>query len=133
MVEDIAQDALLKCIDQIDKYDSGKGNLKNWIYRVTQRHCFDVMRQLKKMDTIPLSFDCAGSTQQTSIDKIDKKKIRKALRLLSKRDRELLMYHVYFDYSFSEISAMTGIPKSQLAVYYRRAKQRLLKEYVQVA
>lgn len=133
LAEDLVQDAAIKCLDKIDMYDETKGNFKSWIYRVTQNHCFDVIRKMDRMKTMPLNIDIIVNHETKKFDELEKHKIRKAIRCLNKRDRELIMMKFYFDYSTKEICATLDIPERQIAVYYKRAKERLLSHYHKVA
>lgn len=133
LYEDLAQDAIVKCIDKIDLYDESKGNLKSWIYRVTQNLCFDAVKKMDRMKITPLTFDIVQDEEHRTIDSIEKAKIRKAIRLLPKKDRKLIMLKNYFNYSGKEISEALDIPESQVAVYYRRAKMKLKRCYLNVA
>ena len=132
LAEDLAQDAMIRCLNKIHLYDDKKGNLKSWIYRVTQNFCFDMIRKMDKMITTPLSFDIVEN-EKYEFDKVEKSKIRKAIRCLPKRDRELIMMRFYFDCSGREISKALGIPEAQVATYFRRAKLKLRSQYLKVA
>jgi RNA polymerase sigma factor (sigma-70 family) len=126
LADDLAQDAILKAIEKLHKYDSSKGNFKNWLYRLTQNHCFDAIRKMDKMETLPINSQVvANPTEHRSLDRQDLKKIRKAMEFLSERDRMLITYRLIFDLSGKEISAQTGIPENQVNVYFKRAKERL--------
>lgn len=55
LTDDFAQDAMLKAIDKIDAYDVTKGNIKSWLYRLIQNHCFDEVRKLNRTQIISLN------------------------------------------------------------------------------
>ena len=133
LAEDIAQDAMVKCIAKIDLYDSSKGNFRSWMYRLTQNLCFDAIRKHDKLPTVCLSYDIAQQEDTSDFDEIDKIKIRKVLRSLSERDRKLIMLKFYFNYSGKEISEALGIPERQVASYFRRAKLKFKTLYGQAA
>tara|TARA_B110000285_G_C15137031_1_gene627736 strand:+ start:1537 stop:2025 length:489 start_codon:yes stop_codon:yes gene_type:complete len=131
--EDMAQDAIIRCIDKIHLYDQSKGNLKAWIYRVTQHYCFDMIKKLDRMQTTPITFDLMLEENHPVINNIEKKKIRKALSCLKKRDREMIMLKFYFNYSGKEIGKALEIPEKQVATCFKRAKEKLKEKYHQVA
>lgn len=126
LAEDLAQDAILKAIENLHKYDPDKGNFKNWLYRLTQNHCFDAIRKMDKMETMPInSHVIANPVEHRDLDRSDLRKIRKAMEFLSERDRMLITYRLIFELSGKEISEHTGIPENQVNVYFKRAKERL--------
>ena len=47
------------------------------------------------------------------------------MKQLNQRDRELVTYRFIFNLSSVEISKLTGIPETQVNVYFKRAKDKL--------
>lgn len=126
LAEDLAQDSILKAIENIHKYDPSKGNLKSWLYRLTQNLCFDEIRKLDRLNIIPIHQDSLHFAENETIVSSDKlKAIRKAMKQLNQRDRELVTYRLIFNLSSIEISKLTGIPEAQVNVYFKRAKDKL--------
>lgn len=101
LAEDLAQDAIIKAIEKVNYYDSSKGNFKSWLYRLTQNHCFDVVRKLNKMNYIPLQGIQLSELPEVdkSIDRNRLRIIRKAMMHLSARDRMLITYRFLFSLS----------------------------------
>jgi RNA polymerase sigma factor (sigma-70 family) len=130
LAEDLAQDAIVKAIEKIDKYDPSKGNFKSWLYRVTQNLCFDTIRSMNKMEMVPISSNVMHETfsnlsKDVNYDGL--KKIRKAMKFLSDRDRMLITYRFMFNLSGREMAQLTGIPENQINIYFQRAKNRLIE------
>ena len=130
LAEDLAQDAIVKAIEKIDKYDPSKGNFKSWLYRVTQNLCFDTIRSMNKMEMVPIS----SNVMQETFSNLSKdvnydglKKIRRAMKFLSDRDRMLITYRFMFNLSGREMAQLTGIPENQINIYFQRAKNRLIE------
>lgn len=131
LADDLAQDAILKAIEKLDKYDPSKGNFKSWLYRVTQNLCFDALRKLDKMNELPLNYDLMHLEDSIQLpDSEEAKRIRKAICYLTARDRRIIMYKFFFNCSGKEISTLLGIPENQVAMYYKRAKERLKTIYL---
>lgn len=134
LAEDLAQDAIIKAIQNIHKHDDSKGNLKSWLYTLTQRVCFDALRKLDKIDEVPLQISYFKVDEDViTFDDFDKKKIQMLLEKLSERDRMILLMKFMYDYSGKEISEAIGIPERQVAIYYKRAKERLKSLYLKAA
>jgi RNA polymerase sigma-70 factor (ECF subfamily) len=128
LAEDLAQDAILKAIEKIAYYDPSKGNFKSWLYRLTQNLCFDAIRKMDKMNTIPINCGILHvDTENKNIDRAEIKKIRNAMKYLSKRDQMLITYKFMFNLSGREMSQLLDIPEAQINVYFKRAKERLIE------
>jgi len=131
LADDLAQDAIIKCIEKLDKYNPEKGNFKSWLYTVTQNLCFDALRKLDKMNEMPLTYDLVHMEDTTHLpDSEETKRIRQAICYLAPRDRRIIMYKFFFNCSGREISTILGIPENQVAMYYKRAKERLRTIYL---
>jgi RNA polymerase sigma factor (sigma-70 family) len=129
LAEDLAQDAIVKAIEKIDKYDPSKGNFKSWLYRVTQNLCFDAIRSMNKMEMVPISTNVLQETFSTLSKDVPYdglKKIRRAIKFLSDRDRMLITCRFMFNLSGREMAQLTGIPENQINIYFQRAKNRLI-------
>lgn len=126
LAEDLAQDAILKAINNIHKYDPSKGSLKSWLYRLTQNLCFDEIRKLDRVNIIPLQRETLSLSENDDTIKPQKlRMIRKAMKQLCPRDRELITYRLIFNLSSKEISELTGLQEAYVNVYYKRAKDKL--------
>ena len=125
--DDLAQDAIIKAIENLHKYDPAKGNFKSWLYRVTQNLCFDAIRSMKKMDLVPLNGTIYhhDDKEQKDLEHMQLRAIRKAMAFLSDRDRQLITYRFMYGMSGREMSQLMNIPESQINIYFQRAKNRL--------
>jgi RNA polymerase sigma factor (sigma-70 family) len=127
LTDDLAQDAILKAIEKVHMYDSSKGNFKSWLYRLTQNLCFDAIRTMDRMEMIPISATVmAADFVEKDLDFKALKKIRRAMKYLSERDRMLITYRFMFNLTGREMAQLTGIPESQINIYFQRAKDRLI-------
>jgi RNA polymerase sigma factor (sigma-70 family) len=128
LADDLAQDAILKAIEKIHMYNQSKGNFKSWLYRLTQNLCFDTIRSMDRMEMIPISVNIIeqeGSAKNVASAEL--KKVRRAMKFLSERDRMLITYRFMFNLSGREMAQLTGIPENQINIYFQRAKIRLIE------
>jgi RNA polymerase sigma factor (sigma-70 family) len=134
LAEDVAQDAIIKAIENISKYDPRKGNFRSWLYRLTQNLCFDTYRKLERVQYVPLNREIFHlSNESRKLDRQEIRLARKALRNLCERDRMLIICRIIFEMSSKEIAVLTNIPEEQVNVYFRRARLRLQKVYLTAA
>ena len=130
LAQDLAQDAIVLAIEKIDSFDASKGNLKSWLYRVTQNLCFDYVRRYNKISLVPLNtIEYKISIDEVvdhSLHKLKVNKILAALNHLNRRDQEIIKYKFLYNFSGRELALLLDIPEKQINVYVKRAKEKLL-------
>ena len=128
LADDLAQDAILKAIEKVQMYDPSKGNFKSWLYRLTQNLCFDAIRSMDRMEMVPIAATVMDHDfNSKNVDPAELKKVRRAMKFLSERDRMLITYRFMFNLSGREMAQLTGIPENQINIYFQRAKIRLVE------
>lgn len=128
LADDLAQDAILKAIEKVHMYDQTKGNFKSWLYRLTQNLCFDAIRSMDRMEMVPIAATVMDHDfNNKNVDPAEIKKVRRAMKFLSERDRMLITYRFMFNLSGREMAQLTGIPENQINIYFQRAKIRLME------
>jgi RNA polymerase sigma-70 factor (ECF subfamily) len=126
LAEDLAQDAVVKALTKVHLYNPEKGNFKSWLYRLTQNVCFDAIRKLDRMDTVPLNTQIINPLEHTKdFDHRDIRKIRHAMKFLSEREQKLITYRFMFSLSGKEMAQLMDIPEAHVNVYFKRAKEKL--------
>ena len=129
--QDLAQDAIVLAIEKIDSFDSSKGSLKSWLFRVTQNLCFDYVRRYNKISLVPLNtVEYKISIDEVVDNTLHKLKVNKflaALKHLKQRDQKIIKYKFLYNFSGRELAILLDIPEKQINVYVKRAKEKLLK------
>lgn len=131
--EDIVQESFLKVWKNLKRFDARKARFKTWLMHIVRNTTID---RLRRIEEIPLSsFEDddgdnaleSGMTDDTPLpDEIaaresDKKELEEALERLSSAEREILLFYHQNDFSFEEMSHITGLPRNTLKSRYRRA------------
>lgn len=128
--QDLAQDAIVLAIEKIESFDSSKGSLKSWLYRVTQNLCFDYVRRYNKISLVPLNTIeykiSIDEVVDNTLHKLKVKKILAAIKHLNRRDQEIIKYKFLYNFSGRELALLLDIPEKQINVYVKRAKEKLL-------
>lgn len=123
--EDIAQDSVIKCLNKIHQFDSEKGALKGWVYRIIQNECRDRIKAESRLPRTEILDYRITEEKEEKLDRIEKAKIHRAINLLNEKDREIIIHKVIEGLSGREISKIMGIPEQQVPMYTRRAKLKL--------
>jgi RNA polymerase sigma factor (sigma-70 family) len=119
LAEDLFQDTFIKAIDKMQggKYTE-EGKLLPWIMRMAYNICIDHYRKTKRAPKIATAdgfdiFDILPFHEESAEDKMmldqSKSKVRKLLNELPEEQREVVLLRHYYDFSFKEISELTGV------------------------
>ena len=131
MAEEVLHDAFLKIWNNIYQYESGKGRLFTWMYRLCRNLALDKLRssEFKKMGKTDSLADNVNAVNQSynlqqSVDGIG---LEKLLANLSPEQR-LIIDLVYFKgYTQSEIAKEYDIPLGTVKTRHRLAMLHLRK------
>lgn len=122
-VADLRQDSLLNIWHGLARY-RGDSSMKTWVYRVTLNTCVSRLRNRQK--------ELNGIRAEELYDLIDDSEERKemlrelheAIYCLNPMDKAILLLWLD-EFSYGEISDMTGISKANVATRLHRAKSKL--------
>jgi RNA polymerase sigma-70 factor, ECF subfamily len=88
-----------------------------WVWKAAFRIASGEMARRRTLVELPRGL--AANTPESLTDLI------RALAVLSRRQREAVVLHLYAGYRLKEIAAMTGTTPAAVAVHLHRAKRRL--------
>lgn len=130
-LEDVAQDAMLKCLDALPGFDpKGSAKLSTWIATITARTAIDALRARRVVVPLDALRD-ARAAQQSEPDAAlgdaqERARLAKAMEGIGPDQRAVMVLRVEHDLGLDEIARAlkieVGTVKSRLA----RAKQALL-------
>jgi RNA polymerase sigma-70 factor (ECF subfamily) len=128
-VDDLAQDAMIKAMNNLDKFDSKIASKEAWLYNLTKNLCFDFLRKKandKDMHIcIDSFFNLVCETDNQFIRNEDIKLIRTALLKLKEQDRTILNLKYMEDLSGREIAQEMNLEEKVIPTYVKRAKEKL--------
>jgi RNA polymerase sigma factor (sigma-70 family) len=119
LAEDLFQDTFIKAIDKMKagKYTE-EGKFLPWVMRMSYNICIDHYRKTKRAPKVATSdgfdiFDILPFYEESAEDKLisdqSKGKVRSLLNELPEEQREVVLLRHYYDFSFKEISELTGV------------------------
>lgn len=130
-LEDVAQDAMLKCLDALPGFDpKGSAKLSTWIATITARTAIDALRARRVVVPLDALRDVRASQHNEPDaalgDAQERARLAKAMEGIGPDQRAVMVLRVEHDLGLDEIARAlkieVGTVKSRLA----RAKQALL-------
>lgn len=119
LTEDLFQEVFIKVVNKLreGKYNE-EGKFLPWVLRMAHNLCIDNYRRTKRQVSIVTSeeFDLfeilpvdSTNGEEMIIDQQLKDKMRHLLNELPEEQREVVLLRHYFEFSFKEISELTGV------------------------
>lgn len=111
IAEETLHDVFIKVWEQIDQYDSTKGTLFTWMYRVARNKAIDARRSkdfksTQKSDDLSNFVDMFETTTNTE----DYIGLSKVLNEIGQMCKKLIQLNFFMGFSHTEISKNEGIP-----------------------
>ncbi len=127
--EDIAQEVMLSLWQNLDKYDSERGKLSTWLYRITTNRCLDRLRQ-RKVDQLDENYDMAIEADQdeTIFNKQIGTMVDDKLKALPERQYSALILFHYQGHSLQEIAEILECSSEAVESLLARARRAMKKD-----
>ncbi|MCX5766185.1 MAG: sigma-70 family RNA polymerase sigma factor [Gemmatimonadetes bacterium] len=139
--EDLAQDAFIKVLGNLDKYRS-EFKFSSWLFKIANNVAIDHLRR-RQLDTISMdgsphaqtaadmeatSFD-VGSEDESPLEALESKElgssIERAIAALRPEYRSCIMLRHVEGRSYEEIAATLDLPLGTVKTYIHRARHQL--------
>jgi RNA polymerase sigma-70 factor (ECF subfamily) len=125
--EDLTQAVFLKVLEGINKYQE-KSSFLAWVYTIARNQVIDHYRTKKSHAGLDQAEKIEFSDKNLSLEeKEQRQEIYKALRRLTKEEREVVELHSIDEFNFEEISQIVGKTPGSLRVLKYRALIKLRK------
>ncbi len=127
--EDLTSQTFLKAVDNFDRFNSKKGTFQSWIYRIAKNTLIDHYRKNKETMDIEKIFNLKSDEdiEKQVADKISVQKIRKALKILSPDQQEIVIMRLWDDLPYQEIASITKKTTASCRMIFSRAIAQLRK------
>jgi RNA polymerase sigma factor (sigma-70 family) len=134
--EDVAQDAMVSALAQLDRYDSSRGSVDAWLWRIVVNRGRDAGRVARRIELLVERLATLGrpdhsaevSPESLALDRIRDEELIAAVRRLPRRYRTLIALRYGAGRSSPEISEMLGMTRMAVVKATRRALDRLRNE-----
>lgn len=135
--EDIAQEALIKAMRALPRYDRMRGDLESWLWRIVLNTAADFsrsrlrrLRLIMRLGRLPAREPFHPDLD--ALQRLEARELRAALQRLSGRDRTLLAMRFGADLSMRQVAQLLDLTPDAAEKGIQRALGRVrteLKEY----
>lgn len=134
--EDIAQEAFLRCYQNLDKYDQERP-FAPWIYRIATNLALSSLRKRQRRQFLPWEYfsfqfasreDSGATDPETSLENIEREQeMASYLKKLKPQDQLAITLRYYEELNFDEIAYIMETTRNNVEVRLSRARKRLRK------
>jgi RNA polymerase sigma-70 factor (ECF subfamily) len=134
--QDLAQEALLKALGGLDRFDPRHGSMEAWLWRIVVNTAWDagrfngrVQRLLDRWRLAAAGIDgAADSSEAVALRNLDDRELLAAVRRLPRRYRVIIALRFGAGLKFSEIAEATGTTRMGAQLAMRRALDKLRQD-----
>ena len=124
LAEELTQETFFQVFLSMHRY-RGDCNVKTWICKIAMNTaCKYHNKHFKYVEmTESVSMQAKETPEEIILHNEDLQKLRLLIKQLKKKYREVVIYRVYFEMSFAEISRIMNISENSAKVLFHRAKE----------
>jgi RNA polymerase sigma factor (sigma-70 family) len=126
--EDIAQEALVKALRNLDRFDSERGSMEAWLWRIVVNTARDAQRRAWTRASLAdrLSGTASlNSAEDVAIERLSAAELLSNVRRLPPRDRELIALRFGADLDTAHVGEAVGLSAESARRAIGRALDRL--------
>lgn len=137
--EDLVQQVWMKVIKALPKYDE-RSKFGSWLFSIAHHCCIDAVRkknpkQIEAFDNTPVLDKLPGekpNPEEELIQFEERGLLEKAIQMLPKEQKEVLLMRIYSDLPFKEISAVLNAPLNTILGRMHYAMKNLRQTITQL-
>lgn len=127
--EDAIQDTFIRAYRHLHHYKD-QGKFSSWLFTIAHRICLNKLKKRNKQDRLLSKLAHEEMTKSTHLeDVLDNQDIFALLYSLKPKVRAIMILRIVHEWSYREISRVTGMSESRLRKQYERARKQLQQEY----
>jgi RNA polymerase sigma-70 factor (ECF subfamily) len=131
VAEDITSHTFLKALENLHQYDSTKGTITVWLYRIARNLVIDHYRKKRATVNIDDVWDLSSNEDvQCDIEiKVQIEELKTVLSKLPAEQRDIIILRVWQDLPYSEIALIMQKSEGACKMMFSRIIARLREEY----
>lgn len=128
--EDLTSKTFIKAFENLESFNSKKGSFATWLYSIARNNVIDFYRTKKNESDINDIWDLPSSddVERDAEARQKLEKIEKYLKQLKSDQRELIILRIWNDFSYKEISEITGKSEASCKMMFSRSIRDLREE-----
>jgi RNA polymerase sigma-70 factor (ECF subfamily) len=129
--EDLTSQTFLKAWERFDSFDSSKGTVSVWLYRIARNTLIDDVRRLHPSEDLGDAAERIPSGEDVMNNAIAREAMERARALLERltpEQREVVQLRLWDELSYAEIAEMTGKSESASKMAFSRGLATLRKQ-----
>jgi len=119
---DAVHDSFASILAKPDAYDSSKGPLKPWFFRVVRNRCLDMIRRRRSNEPADQLTDAAPGPEERAALEQRSARITAALAHLSQDKREVIVLRDFLDLSYAEVADVLDVAPGTVMSRIHRAR-----------
>lgn len=130
LAEECMQDAMATVWRKAQLFDPGRASVGTWIFTIARNRRIDVLRRQRRPEPedLPWGPEAEPAPEDVVALQQESARLKKALRELPDKQRQLVQAAYFGDLSHSEIAEKTGLPLGTIKSRIRLALERLRHE-----
>ncbi|MEA1937448.1 MAG: RNA polymerase sigma factor [Patescibacteria group bacterium] len=131
--QDAAQEIWIKVYFTLLSFEH-RSKFSTWLYRIVVNYCITVLKKRKYFVSLnelqDTGFDVQDLSPSIDIALSNQEDVTKALSMLSKDMKALLLMKYVEEYTYEEIAQITGLSPSAIKMRIARAKKQLQTSFI---
>lgn len=141
-VPDVCQEIFKKVFTRLTTYDASRGSIGTWVYAISQSTVMDYFRHHRSTLSLDaeegaanaapasaLSEQSSPSIETLTLRKEDLDTLAQALKLLSLRERQIIVLYYYSEIPLTAIAEKLELSAANVRMIKTRALRKLKKEF----
>ncbi len=128
LAEELTQETFYQAMLSFHRY-RGECQIKTWLCQIAKNIYFNVIRKDKKVRQVPIEKDQATLVSDSVITDYETKELVdhaiKVIMQLDDNTRDVLIYRIFSDLTYAQISTLLKISESSAKVLFMRGKGKL--------
>jgi RNA polymerase sigma-70 factor (ECF subfamily) len=133
--EDLAQEAMVRALEHLDRFDPSRGSIDAWLWRIVVNLARDAGRMMGRTELLLVRLVARGegrgteaSAESAALLRLRDEDLLAALRRLPRRHRGLIALRYGAGLSAAEIAELLGTTRMAVVNALRRARERLRRD-----
>jgi RNA polymerase sigma-70 factor (ECF subfamily) len=133
LAREAAQEVFLRAWRKLGRWRLGGGKPFTWLYRTMRNVCLEMGRkqrgQSRLSHLLEENLTNSADDSETPADHLERRVVEQLVDALPKRQRAIVMLHIYEDLTLSDVAAVLGIPLGTVKSNYHKALGNLRRAY----